>query len=28
MERSVVNGRFRCYARGNLAEKAETKNCY
>src|SRR6266446_10379309 len=22
MERSVVNGRFRCYARGNLAEKA------
>src|ERR1700686_193044 len=24
MERSVVNRRFRCYAKGNLAETAET----
>jgi hypothetical protein len=24
MERSVVNGRFRCYAKDNLAETAET----
>src|SRR6266853_1476996 len=27
MERSVVNGRFRCYARGNLAETARTLSC-
>jgi hypothetical protein len=28
MERSGVNGRFRCYAKGNLAETAKTKDCY
>src|SRR4029077_16169239 len=28
MERSVVNGRFRCYAKGNLAKTAKTNPCY
>jgi hypothetical protein len=28
MERSVVNSRFRCYAKGNLAETTKTKDCY